>query len=200
MQSCTLCKFFDLNSIIGQAHKEPADQANHLISRPRALVSCVDNTKSIILRQEAALVSLVDITESTFLCHPPDGFEFYNDCKPANTGFNILASPNEPGPSKHERANFSVLTSESWEAPASPVKSLTRSSTIFSSPSLSIADTITANGSPRSRRMANECRRQLLQKEGSGGIRRSSVLLTDRQRCKLSLSKGSRVEDEGLLM
>ena len=115
---------------------------------------------------------------------------FYQLGGPA--GCIILASPDKP-----ERASFSVLTSESW-APASPTKSFTTASSMLSSRSLSFDDKITADDSLCSGRNAKD-KKKSWQKEGMGSIRRSSMLLTDRQRCILSLFKGNRVEDGGLL-
>jgi len=167
--------FFDLDRLTGQV---PTAKPNYVVRRPRA-----------------ALVCRVDRTHPTLLLHP-DKCLGIQQSRSRGTGCNLSASPDKPGKIQH-----SSFPSESW-APASPVNSFTSRSTMSSS--ISTADTIASNGSPSPGRKTEDCaaRKRSWQKENGEGIimRRSSVLLTGWQRCKLGLSKGSRVEDEGLLM
>ena len=201
-------RLFDLNSFIGLAHKEPeqiarieasAHAERDMLTILPAILRSVhfpnscrlngERERNEIARRRAALVSRVDLPEGMEIHH-------FRSRGPASTGCNISKGSNKPGKPEHSSS------SKSW-VPASPANSCTSTSTLSSS--LSTADTmITADGSPSPvRALYSEeysSRKQFCQKEGSGGIRRSTVLLTDRQRCKLGLSKGSRVEDEGLLM
>ena len=116
--------------------------------------------------------------------------------------FNIIAAAVLPATFRPAPISLGGLTrsTQTSVCSASPVNSFTSRSTMLSS--MSTADTIASNGSPGRKTEDCAARKRSWQKENGEGIimRRSSVLLTDWQRCKLGLSKESRVEDKGLLM